>query len=117
VAVGPCRVGVAVGVPLSAVASGLEVVRGVGEAVTLLVAVAVPVGVDDAVRLGVGVVVRVGVGVFVGGEGVVPGTGITNTCPGRMIRVSWIPLASANASTLTPNLRAMSNRVSPRSTV
>ena len=46
--------------------------------------------------------VRLGVDVAVGGWGVVPGTGMTRTWPGRMIFVFVMPFASARASTLTP---------------
>jgi hypothetical protein len=105
VAVGPLVVGVGVGVRVALV--------GVGVGVGVARGVVVPVAVGVLTTMGV----HVGVGVIVGACGVVPGTGMTRTIPGRIKDVLSMPLASARALTLTPNSSAISKSVSPALTV
>jgi hypothetical protein len=117
VAVGPLVVGVAVGLRLVGVAVGLLVVDvGLGVRVA-----AVDVVVARAVADGLGVLITMGVHVGVGcpapGAGVVPGAGITRTCPGRISAALVILLAAASAWALTPKRVAISESVSPALTV
>jgi hypothetical protein len=74
------------------------------------------VGVDVTLgaAVGAGGVPPTGVDV---GVIVTPGTGITKTCPTRINAGFEIPLALANSPTLTPYCSAISDRVSPFSTV
>ena len=97
-------------------------VVGVGEGVAVLVAtvglgVATVVVVADGVGVRGTMGVQVGVGVWVGGKDVTPGIGMINTCPARINAGLVMLLASANASTVTPNRTAISDRVSPGWTV
>jgi hypothetical protein len=98
-------------------AVGLGVPAGVAVPVGLTVPVGLVVAVGVGVRL-VGVVVaRVGVAVRVGVAGVVPGTGMTSTCPAWIGVVVEMPLALARVATLTPKRVAIPHSVSPALTV
>jgi hypothetical protein len=108
------------------VAVGLGVLVGLGVDVgPLRVAVGVLVGVFVAravvVALAVAVCrrigVHVGVGVAVAVVGVVPGTGMMRTCPGRIKAGLLMLFAAEIALTLTPKRIAISERVSPLLTV
>ena len=107
------------------VAVGLGVGVGpllVGVGVAVLVGVA---GADVALAVGGGVAVvvdrtigvHVGVGVFIDVVGMVSGTGIMSTWPGRINAGLVMPLASANACGLKPKRAAISDNVSPALTV
>jgi hypothetical protein len=109
-----------------AVAAGLEVLVGLGVDVgPLLVGVAVAgkevdVAAEVAVTPDVGVVkmmgVHVGVAIMPTVVATAPAAGMISIWPGRINAASVIPLAAANASTVTPNRVAISDRVSPIST-